>query len=160
MCIRDSLWTVYAFAEIDMPNGSTPEMCEIIQSDYSNWLYNMQVTGDATGRNRSALTRGNLNHYRIIKDMLKMRDDDIRVPQQNLALSDSRVLCNSVLKNANVYVTKNCKHTIKDIGMAMVDSDGELIKNPTYPCHKLDSFRYLISCCYADFIKRPEKYRR
>lgn len=153
------LWTVYAFAEIDMPNGSTPEVCEIIQSDYSNWLYNMKITGDATGRNRSALTRGNLNHYRVIKTMLDLRDDDICVPTQNLALSDSRVLCNSVLKNANFFITKNCKATIKDIEMAMVDSEGELIKNPTFPCHKLDSARYLIAETYKDFIKRPEKYR-
>lgn len=152
-------WTVYAFDEIDLPNGSTPELCEIILSNYIKWLYNMDVTGDATGRNRSALTRGNLNHYRIFKEMLQLTDDQIRVPTQNLALSDSRVLCNSVLKNAKFYITKNCRKTIKDMQMAMVDNEGELIKNNTYPCHKLDSARYLIAECYKDFIKHPEKYR-
>jgi hypothetical protein len=154
------LWNVYQFAEIDLSNGSTPEVCEIIIAEYYQWMYSMIIGGDATGRNRSALTRGNLNHYRIIKDMLKLRDDDIKVPQQNLALSDSRVLCNSVLKNANVYVTKNCKQTIKDIEMAMVDNEGELIKNATFPCHKLDGFRYLLDLCFKDFIRKPEKYRR
>lgn len=154
------LWTVYQFAEIDLSNGSTPEVCELITTEYYQWMYNMIIGGDATGRNRSALTRGNLNHYRIIKDMLKLRDDDIKVPQQNLALSDSRVLCNSVLKNANVYVTKNCKLTIKDIEMAMVDTEGELIKNTTFPSHKLDGFRYLIDMCFKDFITNPKKYRR
>lgn len=153
------LWTVYAFDEIDLPNGSTPELCEIILSNYIKWLYNMDVTGDATGRNRSALTRGNLNHYRIFKDMLSLTDDQIRVPTQNLALSDSRVLCNSVLKNAKFYITRNCRKTIKDMQMAMVDNEGELIKNATYPCHKIDSARYLIAECYKDFIKSPEKYR-
>lgn len=149
----------YAFAEIDMPDGSTPEMCEILKATYINWLYSMDVTGDATGRNRSALTKGNLNHYRVFKDVLELSDDNIKVPKQNLAHSDSRVLCNSVLKNAKVYITKNCKRTIKDIEMAMVDSEGELIKNQTYPCHHLDTFRYLIAACYPDFIKRPDKYR-
>lgn len=153
------LWTVYAFDEIDLPNGSTPELCEIILSNYIKWLYNMDVTGDATGRNRSAMTRGNLNHYRIFKEMLSLTDDQIRVPTQNLALSDSRVLCNSVLKNAKFYITRNCRKTIKDMQMAMVDNEGELIKNATYPCHKLDSARYLIAECYKDFIKSPEKYR-
>lgn len=157
---QTDLWTVYAFDELDLPNGSTPELCERIASDYSQWMYNMIITGDATGRNRSALTRGNLNHYRIFKDMLQLRDDDIQVPLQNLALSDSRVLFNSVLKNANFFITQNCKKTIKDIEMAMVDDEGELIKNPTYPCHKLDSARYLVAYAYKDFIKRPEKYRR
>lgn len=154
------LWTVYAFDEIDMSDGSTPEVCDKIVADYTRWLDNMDVTGDATGRARSALTVGNLNHYRVIKDKLGLTDDQIRVPKQNLALSDSRVLCNSVLKNADFFITENCKKTIKDIEMAMVDNEGELIKNTTFPCHKLDSARYLIGCCYIDFIKKPEKYRR
>lgn len=154
------IWTVYAFAEIDMPDGSTPEVAEQIKSDYAPWLYNIDITGDATGKNRSALTKGNLNHYRILKDALNLRDDEIKVPSVNPALSDSRVLCNSVLKNAKFYLTKACKKTIYDLEMAMVDSEGELIKNPTHPCHKLDSARYLIHACYADFIKHPEKYRR
>lgn len=152
-------WTVYAFAEIDMPNGSTPEVADEIKSTYTKWLFNIDVTGDATGRNRSALTRGNLNHYRVLKDVLDLSDDQIRVPSQNLALSDSRVLCNSVLKNAKFYITKDCKKTIKDIQMTMVDDEGEMIKNATFPCHKTDSARYLIAECYKDFIKRPEKYR-
>lgn len=154
------LWTVYAFAEIDMPDGSTPEIAEQIKSDYSQWLYNIDVTGDATGRARSALTRGNLNHYRILKDTLSLSDDQIKVPTVNAALSDSRVLCNSVLKNANFYITRACKKTIKDMQMAMVDHEGELIKNQTFPCHKIDSARYLIGECYKDFIKDPNKYRR
>lgn len=151
--------TVYAFDEVDLPNGSTPELCDKILADYTKWLYNIDITGDATGRNRSALTRGNLNHYRIFKDVLSLSDDQIRVPSVNLAHSDSRVLCNSVLKNAKFYITENCKKTIKDVEMAMVDSEGELIKNPTYPNHHGDTFRYLIHECYKDFIKRPEKYR-
>jgi hypothetical protein len=153
-------WTVYAFAEIDLPNGSTPELCEIIIAEYVNWMGSMDVTGDATGRNRSALVKGNLNHYRIFKDTLNLTDNQIRVPGTNLALSDSRVLCNSVLKNANFRITKNCKKTIKDIEMAMADNEGDLIKNDTFPCHKLDSFRYLIAECYKDFITNPGKYRR
>lgn len=152
-------WTTYAFDELDMPNGSTPELCELIIANYVKWMYNIDITGDATGRNRSALTRGNLNHYRVIKDMLGLSDNQIRVPTQNLALSDSRVLCNSVLKNAKFYITENCKKTIKDVKMAIVDSEGELVKNPTYPNHHGDTFRYLLACCYADFIKNPDKYR-
>lgn len=153
------IWTAYAFAEIDMPDGSTPEVAEQIKAEYTNWLYNIDITGDATGRNRSALIRGNLNHYRVLKDILDLTDDQIRVPTQNLALSDSRVLCNSVLKNANFFITENCKKTIKDFEMAMVDDEGELIKNATFPAHRFDAGRYFLHECYKDFIKRPEKYR-
>lgn len=158
ICQQTDLMTLNIFNEIDL-DGSTPEVCERILADYQSWIYNMDVTGDATGRNRSALVKGNLNHYRIMKDMLSLSDNQIRVPQQNMALSDSRVLCNSVLKNANVLITKNCKRTIKDAIMAMVDDEGELIKNGTFPLHKFDALRYSIACCYPDFISKPNKYR-
>lgn len=153
------LKTFIGFAEIDMENGSTPEVCEKILAEYQPWIYNMEVTGDATGRNRSALIKGNLNHYRVIKDVLKLSEQEIRVPRQNMALSDSRILCNSVLKNATYRLTKNCKRTIKDAQMAMVDDEGELIKNGAHPLHHFDTMRYSIACEFADFIRRPEKYR-
>jgi hypothetical protein len=107
------LWTSYAFAEINLPEGSTPEVCDLILVDFQKWIGNMDVTGDATGRNRSALTVGNLNHYRIIKDKLFLSDHNLKMPKVNPAHSDSRVLCNSVLQNAKFYITKNCKKTIK-----------------------------------------------
>jgi len=154
------IWTTVAFAELDMPDGSTPELAERLRAEYSPWLYNMKVTGDSTGRNRSALIKGNLNHYRIFKQVLELREDDIEVPNQNLALSDSRVLCNSVLKNAKFLITKNCKRTIKDLEMAMVDSESELIKNPTFPAHHFDTARYLIHMANSDFIRNPKKYIR
>lgn len=153
------LFTTYAFAEVNMSDGSTPELCDVLRGEYVRWTYNMKVTGDATGRNRSALVVGNLNHYRVFKEMLQLSDDDIQVPKQNMALSDSRVLCNSVMKNAKFFITRNCKKTIKDLEMAMVDDEGELIKNPTFPAHHFDTCRYLIHNTYADFIRYPHKYK-
>lgn len=152
------LWTSYAFAEINLPEGSTPEVCDMILTDYIKWLYNIDVTGDATGRNRSALTIGNLNHYRIIKDKLQLEDDNLKMPKQNPALSDSRVLCNSVLQNANFYITKNCKKTIKDAQSAYVDAAGELVKTQIEGLHHFDTLRYLIHAFYPDFIRHPERY--
>lgn len=157
---QTDIWTTYAFAELDMPNGSTPEIAEQILVEYRKWYLNMEITGDATGRNRTALVRGNLNHYRVLKDILSLDDRDIDVPTVNPAHSDSRVLCNSVFKNADFYITKACHRTIKDLEMAMVDDEGELVKNPTFPAHHADTARYLIHKCYPDFIKHPEKYRR
>lgn len=153
------LWTAYAFHEINIPNGSTPEVCDYILSEFIGWMFNMQVTGDATGQNRSALIRGNLNHYRIFKEMLNLKDNDILVPRVNMALSDSRVLCNSVMKNAKLYITRNCKRTIKDVEMAFVDAEGELVKNQANPNHHFDTLRYLIHTFFPDFIKNPKKYK-
>lgn len=154
------LWTACAFAEIDLPEGSTPEVCDMIIVDYMKWMYNMDVTGDSTGKNRSALTRGNLNHYRIIKDMLKLKDMNLRYPKTNPAHSDSRVLCNSVLQNADFFITKNCVRTIKDAKSAYVDATGELVKTQAEGLHHFDTLRYMIHTFYPDFITNPEKYRR
>jgi hypothetical protein len=154
------LWTAYAFAEINLPEGSTPEVCDLILAEYVKWLHNIDVTGDATGRNRSALTVGNLNHYRIIKDKLSLDDDNLKMPKTNPAHSDSRVLCNSVLQNADFYITKNCKRTIKDAQAAYVDASGELVKTQVEGLHHFDTLRYMIHAFYPDFVRHPERYQR
>jgi hypothetical protein len=153
------LFTAYAFAEIDLPEGSTPEVCELIVADYIHWLYNIDVTGDATGSNRTALVKGNLNHWRIIKDMLKLKDINLKYPTVNPAHSDSRVLCNSVLQNAKFYITKNCTRTIKDARSAFVDASGDLVKTQLEGLHHFDTLRYMIHAFYPDFITNPNKYR-
>jgi hypothetical protein len=153
-------WTAYAFAEINLPEGSTPEVCDLIITDYINWMDMMDVTGDSTGENRSALTVGNLNHYRIIKTKLGLKDINLRYPKKNPAHSDSRVLCNSVLQNADFFITKNCTRTIKDAKSAFVDSSGELVKTQVEGLHHFDTLRYMLHAFYPDFIKNPNKYKR
>lgn len=161
ICQTVDQWTTYAFDEIEMPNGSTPEVCDIILAKYQAWTFNMNITGDATGRNRSALVQGNLNHYRVIKEKLMLHEYNLDgVPKVNLAHSDSRVLCNSVLQNAQLFITQNCIKTINDAHAGNVDEYGELIKDKTNPLHHFDTFRYWIHCVFPDFIRRPEKYRR
>lgn len=147
------------FDEIEMQSGSTPEVCDKIREKYGNWMWNMDVTGDATGRNRSALVRGNLNHYRIIKEALELKDRNLLMPNQNPALRDSRILCNSVLQNANVRVTKNCTGLVNDLLSASVDADGELVKNAAYGLHLFDGFRYFIHALFPDFLTHPHRYK-
>jgi hypothetical protein len=154
------IYTSYAFAEINLPEGSTPEVCDLIIADYLKWLNSesLEVTGDATGRNRSAMIAGNMNHYRLIRDKLDLPDDNLKVPKQNMALSDSRVLCNSVLQNAKFYITRNCKKTIRDANSAYVDSSGELVKTQVEGLHHFDTLRYMIHTFYPDFITNSSKY--
>jgi len=156
---QENLTTATAFAEINLPEGSTPEVCDLILVDFMRWQYNIDVTGDATGRNRSALVKGNLNHYRVIKEKLGLSDHNLKQPRTNMALSDSRVLCNSVLQNANFRITKNCVRTIKDAKSAFVDATGQLVKTQIEGLHHFDTLRYMIHCFYPDFIKHPDRYQ-
>lgn len=152
--------TSVVFDEIEMQVGSTVEVCEQIRDKYKRWFNsrNIDVTGDATGRNRSALTRGNLNHYRVIKTELALTDRNLLVPRSNPALKDSRVLCNSVLQNAKHSITANCERTINDLFTANVDADGELVKNAKIGLHLFDGWRYFIEATYPEFITNPGKY--
>lgn len=149
--------TSYIFDEFEIKTGSTEEMCELVLSRYNDW--EIGVTGDATGRNRTAVTRGNLNHYRVIKDAFGLTDDNLLVPKQNMAHKDSRALCNSVLYHAKWFITENCKKTISDCVYAQVDEKGELVKTKDHGRHFFDNARYITHTFYPDFIKSPEKYR-
>jgi len=151
--------TAYLFDEIQLPAGSTPEINDMIRAKYNDWMGNMDVTGDATGRNRTAMVRGNLNHYRIIKEDLGLLDRNLLVPAQNPAHKDSRMLCASVMQHANFYITKNCEKAIEDCTYAAVDEMGELLKTAKEGRHILDNVRYTIHAFYKDFIKNPKKYR-
>lgn len=151
--------TMVLFDELKIENGSTPELCERIQAKYPQFIGNIFVTGDASGKNRSPLVRGSLNHYIIIKKSLLVKDYQFRVRKQNISHINSRVLCNSVLQNANFSITSNCKEVLSDCANASVDDEGELIKTVKEGRHYFDCLRYLIDATYPDFISKPQKYK-
>lgn len=150
--------SVTVFDEFVLRNSSTPELCEAIRKKYPQWVGRIIVTGDASGRARSAMVRGGLHHYKIIKRELSVRDFSFKVRKQNLSHINSRVLCNSVLQNANFRITRNCKTTIADAVYAAVDGDGGLLKSAEMGNHALDCLRYMIDATYPDFIDKPKKY--
>lgn len=156
---QTDLLTSVIFDEIELNDGSSYEVCDRLRAKYPDWIYNMEVTGDATGRNRTAMTRGNLNHYRIIKDELSLSDNQLLVGTTNLHNKDARILCNSVLQNAKFSITANCRKTIKDMEMAFVDYSGDLVKTQIEGLHLFDCGKYFICTVYKDFIKMPDKFR-
>lgn len=151
------------FDELKINEGSTEEMCELVKAKYINWLYNMNITGDATGRNREKALRGNINSYIVIKDELLLRDSEILVKTKNPENKDARILGNSVLLHAQFQITKNCKETINDVVYGAIKSKPngkiEIIKTADEGRHFLDNVKYVIDCFYPDFITNPKKYR-
>ena len=148
------------FDEFTIYNGSTPELCEQLMAKYKNWIEagNAQVTGDASGLNRSALTRGGLNHFKIIKDTLGILDRDLLLRRKNLPHIDSRILCNSILQNAEFQISETCKNTIADCIYGAVNDEGQLIKTIDQGLHWIDCLRYLLDAVFPDFINRPHLY--
>lgn len=153
-----NIFKAVMFDEIKIGVGSVEEINEVIMSRYPGW--EIDVCGDATGRNREKVKRGNINAYRQIKTDLNLRDFNIKVPAANPAHKDSRQLCNAVLHNAQFLITDNCRTTINDAANANVDDKGDLIKTVTQGLHFFDNLRYTIHCFYPDFIKNPNKYKK
>lgn len=151
------------FDELKVEEGSTEEMCELIKAKYVKWMYNMEVTGDATGYNREKAKRGNINSYMVIKEELALKDYQIKVRSKNPENKDARVLCNSVLQHAQFQITKNCKELINDaVYTAIKVKEGgkiEIIKTEEDGRHYADTLKYIIDCFYPDFITNPKKYR-
>lgn len=148
------------FDEMKINNGSTPELCEMLVAKYIDWAGRISITGDASGQNRSPLVRGGLNHYIIIKKALQAKDYQMKVRKSNLSHLNSRMLCNSVLQNAEFSITSNCKETILDCIYASVDEHGQLIKTVEQGRHFFDNVRYMIDANFYDFIDSPNKYKR
>lgn len=154
-----TLWKTVIFDEITVKVGSVEEIDELIVTKYNSFTGNIDITGDATGRNREKVKRGNINAYKQIKDDLGLLDRNIKVPSSNPAHKDSRQLCNSVLQHAEVLITDNCKQTISDVVSGMVNGMGELVKDKENGLHFFDNFRYTLHAHYPDFITNPNKYR-
>lgn len=152
--------TLRVFDCLKIPNGSTPELCDMIIAKYPQFMYKMDVTGDSTGHNRSPLLQGDINHYVIIRQKLKLKDYNLKVQSKNRELSASRILCNSILQNADVTITSNCNDVINDLTYAAVDSNGDLIKSQSQGLHFFDGFRYMLEAYFPNFIDKPHLYKK
>lgn len=124
----------------------------MVKSAYPNAL--LLVTGDATGRNRSALTGGTLNHYIVIKQELELLDTQMKQPTFNPSNEDARVLVNSILENFPPAYNACCKYLIEDLRYVEVDNDGKIDKK-TDPerSHLLDGHNYLLNTFFSHLLR-------
>ena len=138
--------------EYRLENSDIYELCTRIKSDYPNEL--ILVTGDATGSSRSALVRGNINYYIVIRQELVLGQGQMRQPRINPSHKDSRVLCNSILSNTDIMIDPSCKYLIEDLKYVEVKDDGEIDKSKDAArSHLLDCFRYDLNTFHNKFIK-------
>lgn len=144
------------FREFKINNGSTPEMCEQIDATFPNRRF--IVTGDASGRSRSSLVKGSMNHWQYIKRYFALNDMQIKVRSKNLSLIDSRLLCNSVVQNSRIEIDPGCSETIDQIKFAKVDEYGVLVKDRGENKNDfLDGFRYLLDANFPQFLAKTHK---
>lgn len=156
--------------EFRIENSDTYEMCEAIRPYIAGREHTVYVTGDASGRNRIAGTKGHINHYHIIKESLSLKSDQFKVPTHNPNISDSRVFVNALLQKLPEFTfDPECEHTILDMKFVVIDSDqqGEVcikktgmnehlsVDNKTLG-HLMDCVRYLCHTTFTNWLKIPK----
>lgn len=115
------------------------------------------ITGDASGENRSALTRGNVGAYDIIKKVFKSFDVrfDMYVPTHNLSHINSRQMCNMVmLMEKDFVIDESCEILRADLERMRATKDGGLDKkhaDGNNYGHIGDAYRYFIHNFLDDF---------
>lgn len=147
--------SIYFIKEFKLKNSDIYELCDHIKSYFPFAVF--RVTGDATGQARSAISKGNLNYYHVIKQRLGLTDLQMRQPTINPSISDSRVLLNSMLQNYNIVIDKDlCPNFIFDLKYVEVDAEGDILKDRSSETRKadlLDAGRYLLNTFHKNFLK-------
>lgn len=142
--------------QIKLANSNIYELCNYIKAKYGKYL--LVVTGDATGRNSSALVNDNMNYFKIIKAQLNLGQGQMRQPASNPTMVENRVLVNSAFHHLDISIdTVNCKPLIFDLEHAAVLPDGSLDKtdrnDPTKQLDALDCCRYYFNTFFKHILK-------
>jgi hypothetical protein len=115
------------------------------------------VTGDASGRARSAISKGNKNYYAIIREQLQISTNQVKVPRANPSIRNTRVLMNSIFsKHPNCYInTKACPNYTVDLNTVVVNEHGDIDKDKDKrKTHLLDCGRYYLWTFHRDFLDK------
>ena len=147
------------FDKIRLNNSDIYQVCDHIKAKYPNHFF--MVTGDASGKNRTGTTRGKTSYWRIIKQELQLKDQQIRLRGMNIGLIESRVLCNSALQHKTVNIDPSQTELINDAKYSKVDEKGVLIKDRKDNANDfLDGFRYAIDENWPELVRSPKNLKR
>lgn len=140
-------------AEYRLMNSDIFELCSRILIDYPGFYY--KVTGDASGRSRTAITRGNKNYFQVIQTELKISNRQFVLPGKNPSIANSRVLCNRFLaKHPDYVMNESCLWLREDLKNVTVDEHGEIDKKKdAHKTHLLDTWRYYLWNFHYSFLK-------
>jgi phage terminase large subunit len=145
---------MHVFKEYRLMNGDIFEMCTRIKTDYPDALF--YVTGDATGQNRSAITKGNTNYYSVMKNELRIGSSQMKQPRYNPSVRNTRVLLNMMLQKGEMLIDPSCEWTIRDLKYVEVNDDNSISKDRSND-HKLADFldviRYNLWTFHKDFTR-------
>jgi hypothetical protein len=152
---HDDHWNFsHTFKEYRLLNSDIWELNDHLITNHADAFF--QITGDASGQNRTALKK-NLTYYKVIKQQLILAPNQIKVPRANPSVRNTRVLCNSMLsRHPDCKInTKACPHLTLDLNGVVVDDNGDIDKaKDKRMTHLLDAWRYQNWTWHRDFIDK------
>lgn len=150
---NDLSW-ISGLQEYRLMNSDIFELCERISTDHPQAYF--KITGDASGRSRTAITRGNKNYFQIIKTLLKVNSNQFVLPTKNPWHANTRVLSNLIFaKHPAILINKSMAHMIADIDNVEIDENGSIAKGKDkHKSHLLDTMLSYFWNFHRPFLKR------
>lgn len=119
----------HQFDEMEIKNGSVPEMIDRIKSKYAPFLHSAVITGDGMGNRKELTSRDNASVYQQLLSGLNMKETQLRVlgnPEHKNSRDDvNYVLCHHPDFKIN---PDTCKQTCRDMRSVQCDAFGSIIK--------------------------------
>lgn len=149
--------------QIKLANSDIYKLCDYINAHYPGFLF--IVTGDATGKNTSALVQDDRNYYTTIKTQLRLGGGQFKVPKSNPKIKENQVLVNAVLQMGDfLFDPEGCKGLIFDFENVSMLPTGEIDKSnrndPAMQADALDCFRYMSNVFYPHVLKMVEQPKK
>lgn len=151
----------HTFDEMEIKQGSIPEMCDRISARYYPSLNNAILTGDASGLRGELSQRDNASLYDQLLKGLGMRDSQLKV-SNNPTHVNSRADCNFVLYHFPDYkVHPKCAGIIRDWRNVQVDALGAILKGNRKDLNQradfIDTNRYFVHNIMYKWIESKQK---
>ena len=144
---------------IKLENSNIYNLCQVIRTKYPNHLF--IVTGDATGKAHTAISKDNLNYYKIIQTELNLSSSQLNVSRSNPSLEQNQVLVNAIFEHYPVqFDPDNAQPLIFDCKFVQMSNEKKIVKtdrnDPTQQADALDTWRYYLNKFHKDFVKMAQ----
>lgn len=153
---------IHIIETIKLKNSDIYKLCEVIKTKYPDAM--VMVTGDASGKNTTAMVKDKLNYYSIIKTELGLADAQFNVPSVNPSLVENRVVVNAVLNNMDVLIDESKNEgLIFDLTYVEVDENNKIVKDnrsdEKQQADALDCLRYYLNKYHRDVVRLKLDYK-
>ena len=147
---------LYVIEETRIQDSNIYDLCQQVKAKYGH--HKLIVTGDASGKSRSALAKASAsNYYKVIAKELNIPISNIKLPKKNPPIERTQIQLNAMLHNHPDFLIDGdkCPYLVQDLRLVEVDDKGQINKaKDKHLTHLLDTLRYLLNTFHSDWHKK------